>query len=186
MVSIPRFITGNIVTIGVILAGVALFFGLGGAQGIGAKIGGGFKGFGDSFLGGLTGAFGLEGEGETPASEVDPLVPPLSLTGQAPAIGLPQLNANLVATQGTLQGINNFFSNVFSGAIFNPQAVSLPQLFSQQAIQTRIAQTVGGTNQNPSTGGTPFGGFTNANQQEIALQNAIVQSQIDNPSFFLV
>jgi len=186
MVSIPRFISGNIVTIGVILAGVALFFGLGGAQGIGAKLGGGFKGFGESFIGSLGGAFGFESLGETPASEVDPLAPPLSLTGQAPALGLPQLNANILATQGTLQGINNFFSNIFSGAIFNPQAVSLSQLFSQQAIQTRIAQTVGGTNQPSSTGGTAFGGFTSANEQEIALQNAIVQSQIDNPSFFLI
>jgi len=180
MVSARTFLT-----IGVILAGVALFFGLGGAQGIGARIGGGFKGFGESFVSGLGG--GLFGDvfGEKPASETDPLVPPLSLTGQPPALGLPQLNANLVATQGTLQGITNFFSNIFSGAQFNPSAFNPASSFTQSAIQRRIDQSVGGVNQPISAGGTPFGGFTSANAQEIALQNAIVQSQIDNPSFFL-
>jgi len=191
MVSLGSLVSGNIVTIGVILAGVALFFGLGGAQGIGARIGGGFKDFGSSFIGGLGGAFGFEGEGEKPASETDPLSPPLSLTGQAPALGLPQLNANLLATQGTLQGVNNFFSNLFSGAFFNPNAFEFAPSFSQSAITTRIglqSGTVSGSGLQTGglgAGGTPFGGFTSANAQEIALQNAIVQSQIDNPSFFL-
>lgn len=185
MVSIPRFISGNIVTIGVVLAGVALFFGLGGAQGIGAKLGGGFKSFGSSFVGGIGGAFG-EAFGETPASESQPLSPPSSLTGQAPEIGLPQLADSLKQQQGTLQGINNFFSNLFSGAVFNPQALTLPPLFTQQAIQKRIEQSIGGINQPSNVGGTPFGGFKTADLQEIALQEAIIQSKLDNPSFFLV
>jgi len=185
VVSIPRFISGNIVTIGVILAGVALFFGLGGAQGIGAKLGGGFKSFGSSFIGGIGGAFG-EAFGETPASESQPLSPPSSLTGQAPAIGLDQLKDNLFQTQGTLQSITNLFTNFFSGAVFNPNALFLPPLFTEQAITTRISQSVGGINQPSSVGGTAFGGFQNANSQEIALQDAIVQSKLDNPSFFLV
>jgi len=183
MVSARTFLT-----IGVILAGVALFFGLGGAQGIGARIGGGFKSFGESFVGGLGGglfgsAFG--DNGETPAQESDPLKPPLSLTNQPPALGLEQLNANLLATQGTLQGINNFFSNIFSGAQFNPNAFNPTSSFTQQAIETRIGLQSGTVTGSGVQGGTQFGGFTSANAQEIALQNAIVQSQIDNPSFFL-
>jgi len=178
MVKLSTLFSGNILTIGVVLAGIALFFGLGGAQGIGAKIGGGFKSFGDSFIGGLGGSFGI---GEKPASETDPLVPPLSLTGQAPALGLPQLNANLLATQGTLQGINNFFSNIFSGAIFNPLAFNPRSSFETQAIQNRI-QFASIIQQRPRE---TFGGFETANAQEIALQEAIVKSQRDNPSFFL-
>jgi len=175
MVSARTFLT-----IGVILAGVALFFGLGGAQGIGARIGGGFSSFGSSFVSALGGG-GLFGSafGQTPASASNPLTPPTSLTGQAPAIGLPQLNANLQATQGTLQGINNFFANIFSGASFNPSAFNPASSFTTQAIQQRISFQARGVPR------TNFGGFTNANEQEIALQKAIVQSQIDNPSFFL-
>jgi len=181
MVSIPRFISGNVVTIGVILAGVALFFGLGGAQGIGAKLGGGFKSFGSSFIGGIGGAFG-DAFGETPASESQPLSPPSSLTGQAPEIGLPQLADSLQQTQGTLQGINNFFSNLFSGAVFNPQALTLPPLFTQQAIQNRLQFSSIVKQEQRET----FGGFQSANEQEIALQNAIVESQKRFGSFFLV
>jgi len=184
MVKIPSLISGNIVTIGVILAGVALFFGLGGAQGIGSKLGAGFKGFGDSFITGLGGSIFGE-SGEKPASEADPLVPPLSLTGQAPALGLPQLNANLLATQGTLQGINNFFSNIFSGASFNPNAFNPASSFTEQAIQSRISLQKGEISGSGTQGGTQFGGFVSANEQEVALQVAIVESQKNNPSFFL-
>jgi len=182
VVKLSSLLSGNVVTIGVILAGVALFFGLGGAQGIGSKLGGGFKDFGSSFIGGLGGAFGFGDEGEKPASEADPLVPPASLTGQPPALGLPQLNANLLATQGTLQGINNFFSNIFSGAIFNPSAFNTQSSFTAQAIQTRIDRANNPANFNQ--GGTTFGGFTSASEQEIALQNAIIESKQKNPSFF--
>jgi len=185
MVKIPSLISGNIVTIGVILAGVALFFGLGGAQGIGAKIGGGFKSFGDSFIGGLGGSLFGEANAEAPASPADPLKPPLSLTNEAPNIGLDQLNANLVSTQGTLQGINNFFSNVFSGAIFNPSAFNPASSFTPEAIANRIGLQTGDIlGSGVQTIGS-FGGFETADQQEIALQNAIVKSQLDNPSFFL-
>jgi len=151
----------------------------------GSRWRGNVKGFGDSFLGAFGGAFGFEGEGEKPASETDPLVPPLSLTGQPPALGFPQLNANLLATQGTLQGINNFFSNIFSGAIFNPSAFNPASSFTTSAITTRISQSVGGTNQPSNVGGTQFGGFVSANEQEVALQTAIVESISNNPSFFL-
>jgi len=171
----------NLLTLGVIFGGVALFFGLGGAQGIGSKLGGGFASLGSSFLTGL----GIQSaSGQTPASTNNTITPPTSLTGQPPAIGLAQLNANLVATQGTLQGINNFISNLFSGSLFNPGAFSTASSFTPGAIQTRIGQAVGGANQPISAGGTPFGGFTNAQDQEIALQEAIVQSKLDNPSFF--
>jgi len=183
MVKIPSIISGNVVTIGVVLAGVALFFGLGGAQGIGAKLGGGFKGFGDSFLAGLGGS--IFGDGEKPASETNPLTPPLSLTGQPPALGLPQLQDSLQQTQGTLQGINNFFSNIFSGASFNPSAFNPASSFTPQAIQTRIGLQSGTVTGSGVQGGTQFGGFVSANEQEVALQVAIVESQSKNPSFFL-
>lgn len=42
--------TKNILTIAVLLGGVAAYFGLGGARGIGSKVGGAFKDFGDSLV----------------------------------------------------------------------------------------------------------------------------------------
>lgn len=175
MVSARTFLT-----IGVILAGVALFFGLGGAQGIGARIGGGFKSFGSSFVGGLGGAFG-NAFGETPDAPADPLKPNASLTGQGTDIGLPLLNENLQKTSDTLGGINNFFSNIFSGAIFNPSAFNPASSFTPSAIQNRMEfSSIVQQKQRDN-----FGGFQSANEQEIALQNAIIESQKRNPSFFL-
>jgi len=186
VVSLGSLISGNALTIGVILAGVALFFGLGGAQGIGAKLGSGFKGFGDSFLGGLTGAFGSTDKGEsTPDSPADPLKPNPNLSGEPTPIGFGLLFEGLQEQSNIFQNINNLFSNIFSGAQFNPSAFNPASSFSSQAITARIGRVPGGTNQPSNIGGTPFGGFSDANEQELALQNAILQSQIDNPSFFL-
>jgi len=44
----------NLLTIGIIGAGIAAFIGLGGAQGIGSKIGQGFRGLGESFVAGIS------------------------------------------------------------------------------------------------------------------------------------
>jgi len=180
MVSARTFLT-----IGVILAGVALFFGLGGAQGIGARIGGGFKGFGESFVGALGGGLFGDAFGTTPDSPSDPLNPNPNLSGDPTPIGFELLEESFQTQSNILQDVNNFFSNLFSGALFNPSAFNPQSSFTQQAIQNRLDQAVGGPNQPISAGGTPFGGFTSAVEQELALQNAILQSQIDNPSFFL-
>lgn len=54
----------NAITIGAALAGIGLFFGLGGASGIGNRIGTGLRSFGESITQGLTGSivdsFGLQ------------------------------------------------------------------------------------------------------------------------------
>jgi len=182
MVSARTFLT-----IGVILAGVALFFGLGGAQGIGARLGGGFSAFGSAFRTGFGDFGGLFTNvfGTTPDSPSDPLNPNPNLSGDPTDIGFDLLNESLQSQSNILQDVNNFFSNLFSGALFNPSAFNPASSFTQQAIQNRLDQAVGGPNQPISAGGTPFGGFTSAVEQELALQNAILQSQIDNPSFFL-
>lgn len=44
----------NLLTIGIIGAGIAAFIGLGGAQGIGSRIGQGFRGLGESFVAGIS------------------------------------------------------------------------------------------------------------------------------------
>jgi len=93
---------------------------------------------------------------------------------------LPQLQSNLQQTQGALQGINNFFSNLLSGSLFNPQAFNTSSSFTQGAIQNRIQfESV-----KRKTPRTQFGGFVNAVEQESALQAAITASQQANPSFF--
>ena len=46
----------NAITIGAALAGIGLFFGLGGASGIGNRIGTGLRSFGESITQGLTGS----------------------------------------------------------------------------------------------------------------------------------
>jgi len=162
-------------TLGLVALGAALFFGLGGAQGIGARLGSGFKGLGESFITGLGGGILPQSPAETAAN---PTQPAANLTGQAPPLGLPQLQDNLEQTQNSLQGINNFFSNLFSGSLFNPQAFSLPSSFTPAAIQNRISFEGAGIPR------TQFGGFLNATEQEIGLQQAITASQKANPSFF--
>jgi len=44
-------------SIGAVAIAVALFFGLGGASGIGSRLGGGFKSLGESFITGLGGGY---------------------------------------------------------------------------------------------------------------------------------
>jgi len=175
MVSLKTF-----ATLGVILAGVALFFGLGGASGIGQRIGGSFSAFGSSFLGGL----GLQNAfGSSPDSPSDPLNPNPNLSGDPTPIGFELLNESLTKQSNILQDINNLFSNIISGAQFNPSAFNPSSSFTQVAIQQRLDRANDPSRFNQ--GGTQFGGFANATEQELALQNAILQSQIDNPSFFL-
>jgi len=170
---------GTLITLGFLGIAVAGFIGLGGASGLGQRIGsglsGGFSNFFGSFSEALSGNFASANQG----GQQNVTTAPTDLTGKAPPIGLPQLEDNLTQTQGGLQSINNFFQNIFSGASFNPQAFSTASSFTPQAIQNRMDFQARGVPR------TNFGGFGNAPAQENALQQAILESQRDNPSFFL-
>jgi len=172
---------GTLLTLGFLGIAVAGFIGLGGASGIGQRIGSGlssgFSNFFGSFSQALSGNFANAEQG----GQQNVTTAPTELTGLAPPIGVPQLLDNLQQTQGSLQGINNFFSNLFSGALFNPRAFRTAPSFTPEAITQRMKFS----SLQSGTLRTTFGGFGSANAQESALQIAILESQRDNPSFFL-
>jgi len=176
MVKILGISLSTLLPLAVLGIGLATFFGLGGASGIGQRIGSGFSSFGSAFKFGLGGAFGA-----TQGGEQNDTTAATELTGEAPPLGLPQLLDNLQQTQGTLQGVNNFFSNLFSGALFNPSAFRTSLAFTPSAIQNRLQFS----SVNKQTPRTTFGGFSNAVAQENALQQAIIEQMRSNPSFFL-
>jgi len=159
------------IAIGGLVLAFILFQGAGGAAGIGSRIGGGFQSFTSALTSGIIPAAAA-------TTAANPLQAPANLTGQPPAIGLNQLQSNLQQTQGALQGINNFFSNLFGGSLFNPSALNLQKSFNPSAIQQRISFEARGRPR------TQFGGFLSAEAQEIGLQQAVTASQQANPSFF--
>jgi len=170
----------TILGLGAVAIAVVSFIGLGGAKGIGQKLGsgisGGFTDFFSSFSGGLLNFASANQGGQQTETTA-----PTELSGVPPPIGLPQLQDNLTQTQSGLQSINDFFSNFFSGALFNPGAFKTSLAFTPSAISKRIGfQSI-----NKGIVRTNFGGFGGGIAQENALQQAILESQRDNPSFFL-
>lgn len=107
----------------------------------------------------------------------------MELTGKPPALGIPTLQGNFQGTANILQSLTNAFGNLTSGAFANPLAFRVTPSFTQSAIEQRIA----GTSKITFEGVAGFrqAGFSNAEKQEIALQDAIIASQLRNPSFFL-
>jgi len=163
----------NIVTIAAVLGGAAAFVSLGGASGIGSKIGGAFKGFGDSFISGL----GIPSlGGATPEANVVNATE--ALTGKTPPVGPALALDSLTKTKGLLDDFNNFISNVVSGSQFNAGAFSTAKSFTPLAITSRMARTE--TNKFSA----PFGGFGDPVTQENALQAAIIASKGNNPQWF--
>lgn len=175
------------------LAGLAVaVLSFGGFSGIGSKIGTGIRTSAADFFSSLTG--GLVGKataaganvlgGEDDSAEV--LEADTTLTNISPDLGPDLLIDSFQQTKSTLDDINNFFRNLVSGSLFNPNAFSTASSFTPEAIAARIArqevtaaQIAAGT-----IGGTQFGGFANAATQEAALQAAIVASKEAFPSFF--
>jgi len=168
---------GTLLTLGAIGIAVAGFIGLGGASGLGQRIGSGlssgFSNFFNAFQSSITSSILGGTSGQTVTN------PPSNLTGVPPAIGLPNLLNSFQQTNSALNNFNNFFANLFSGASFNPSAFRTASSFTPQAIQNRMQFQARGVPR------TNFGGFGNAIAQENALQQAILESQRDNPSFFL-
>jgi len=162
--------------LGIAIAG---FIGLGGASGVGQRIGrglsSGFTDFATAFTSGLSFANAEQGGQQTETTA------PSELTGQQPGLGLPNLFDSLEKQGQGAQGLTNFFTNLFSGALFNPGAFRTSLAFNDPAIASRIGfQSI-----NKGIARTNFGGFGSGNAQELALQQAILESQRDNPSFFL-
>jgi len=168
---------GTLLTLGFLGIAVAGFIGLGGASGLGQRIGSGLSSGFTNFFTSLTGSLNFASANQ--GGLQNETTAPTELTGKPPPIGLPQLADNLSQTQGGLQSINNFFANIFSGAQFNPSAFRTSLAFTPRAIQNRMQFQARGVPR------TNFGGFGNAVAQENALQQAILESQRDNPSFFL-
>ena len=164
-------------SLALLAGGVALFFGLGGASGIGARIGGGFATFGASLVGALNPFASQGGNQPAPQETNAPTTAGEELTGKSPDIGLPLLESNLTKTKGAFDDLNRFFENLFSGSLFNPNAFATASSFTPEAIRLRIEAA-------PERAGTLFGGHESAIAQESALQLAIIQSKADFPEFF--
>jgi len=168
---------GTLITLGALGIAVAGFIGLGGASGVGQKLGSSLSSGFTNFFQGLSGSLNFASANQ--GGQQNETTAPTELTGVAPPLGIPQLTDNLSKTQSALQGLNDFFSNIFSGAQFNPQAFRTASSFTPEAIAQRMQFQARGVAR------TNFGGFSSAQAQESALQQAIRQSQRDNPSFFL-
>jgi len=170
---------GTLITLGALGIAVAGFIGLGGASGVGQKLGSSLSSGFSNFFTGLTGSLNFASANQ--GGQQNETTAPTELSGIPPPIGLPQLTDNLEKTQSSLQGINDFFSNLFSGALFNKSAFRTSLAFSPEAVSQRQAFQ----SRNKGIVRTNFGGFGSAIAQESALQIAILESQRDNPSFFL-
>jgi len=170
---------GTLLTLGAIGIAVAGFIGLGGASGLGQRIGTGLSSGFTNFFTSLTGSLNFASANQ--GGQQNETTAPTELSGNPPPIGIPQLTDNLAQTQGGLQSINDFFSNVFSGALFNPSAFRTSLAFQPNDVSQRMQFS----SINQGTARTTFGGFGSASVQESALQQAILESMRDNPSFFL-
>jgi len=170
---------GTLLTLGFLGIAVAGFIGLGGASGLGQRIGGGlssgFSNFFGSFSEALSGNFASADQG----GQQNVTTAPGELTGKQPGLGLPNLLDSFEKQGQGAQGVTNFFSNLFSGSLFNPGAFRTSLAFTPGAIQNRISFEGKGKSR------TQFGGFGSGVAQESALQQAIIESQRDNPSLFL-
>jgi len=168
---------GTILTLGAIGIAVAGFIGLGGASGVGQRLGSSLSSGFTNFFTGLSSSLNFASANQ--GGQQTETTAPTELTGVPPPLGFPQLSDNLTKTQQGAQSINDFFSNLFSGSLFNPRAFRTSLAFTPGAIQNRMMFAGRGIPR------TTFGGFGSASSQESALQQAILESQRDNPSFFL-
>jgi len=167
----------TILTLGAIGIAIAGFIGLGGASGLGQRIGSSLSGGFTNFFGSLSESLNFASANQ--GGQQNETTAPTELTGLPAPIGLPRLTDSLDQTAGGLNSITNFFQNIFSGAQFNPSAFRTSLAFTPSAIQNRMAFQGAGIPR------TNFGGFGSAPAQESALQIAILESMRDNPSFFL-
>jgi len=154
------------VTLALVAVAAAVFFGLGGASGIGGRIGGGFRAFGQSITEGIAGTF-------NPFAPQGGNEPAPSPTRPEPTCG-PGTIENPITGQceaPTFGGVTPSFARFDISNLFSSFNV-------QQRLQASERRAAGGIS------GTPFGGFGSAQVQETALQAAIEQSRRDNPVFF--
>jgi len=166
----------TVLTLGAIGVAVALFFGAGGFQGVGQKIGGffgqGFSAFGSSlagaFSGGLLGGAanpntgGVDNTTDTSTGQIGP--DPKTGTEEFDPFG--NLLGNFKGLQNILDQLNNFF--VGQGPAF----VVGGQSFATAANPKQIAS------------GTEFGGFISASSQAGALAALLAQNKKKFPEFF--
>jgi len=133
---------GTIVTLGLLAVGAVGFIGLGGAAGIGQRIGGGFKTFSESITAGLFGGvFNPNSDGSG-----DRLPEPTC------GLGTRENSLGQCVPIGETTPRHSF-------ARFD-----ISNLFSSRNIQARLQRA-----ENPAffgSGGTPFGGFPSARVQE--------------------
>ena len=96
----------NLLTLGLIGGAIAAFYGLGGASGIGTRIGQGFRGLGEGFTSGISSLI------------------PTTVTGLTPSnTALQNLQSNALGLQQGASAIVEGISNL--GGSLNPQGLQL-------------------------------------------------------------
>jgi len=155
-------------TLAVIGIAAAAFFGLGGAAGIGQRIGGGFSAFGSGIVKGFSSPFVSDLAGNQPAPQESNPFPSAQPPGTAPS--------PLAVPLGLPPSLSSFgFLSPTSGGILD-----ISKLFTTRAIETRRSNVLKGA----SLGSTPFGGFESLEAQERGLIAAIRESATKFPGFF--
>jgi len=176
----------TLLTLGALGVGVALFFGAGGFSGVGSKIGGffgqGISQFSSSLTSSLTG--GLFGGATNPAtggSNNEIVDTSTGVIGPAPRTGTEEFDpignliGNFKGLQNILDSLNNTVSQIF-GSTGTPFVVG-----SQSFATAKDPQVV---QLSPSSRGTEFGGFINAETQAGALDALLAQNKALFPEFF--
>ncbi len=204
----------TLLTLGLIGAGLLAFTSLGGASGIGQRIGGGFKAFSESLTGGFTGAFqgGAIDLGKAPTSQpvkydlqlsddpsdyYDPKTVEKNLQDALPVPYEPTVPGGAVDTAPLPQATpikTTQTPEVISG-IPNQGQVNIPQAPKPTgSYLERITTYV----QQPLTTLTPqqasrnvltraksdYGGYGSANQQNAALQSLIATNAAKYSEYF--
>ena len=201
-------------TLGVIGAGLLAFTSLGGAGGIGQRIGGGFKAFQDNLFSGFTGAFQAGGIdlGKTPTSQpvkydlqlsddpsdyYDPKTVEKNLQDALPVPYEPTVPGGAVDTAPLPQATpikTTQKPEVISG-VPNQGEVIIPQTPKPtgtylERITTYVQQPLStitptqAAQQNISRAKQDYGGYGSANQQNAALQSLIATNASKYSEYF--
>ena len=192
----------NLLTLGLIGGAIAAFYGLGGASGIGTRIGQGFRGLGEGFTAGISSLIPTTVTGSTPSNTALQNL-------QSNAVGLQQSTSAIVEGVSNLGGALNpqtatrettptntpsaasalqfaadqgVVSQAFASAYSPPREAKVGQLDVSKAFES-ISRDIAGVNYRQREASN-FGGFrTNLNQQT-SLAQAIELSARQYPEYF--
>ena len=197
----------NLLTLGLIGGAIAAFYGLGGASGIGARIGQGFRGLGEGFTAGISSLIPTTVTGSTPSNTalqnlqsnalglqqgVSSIVEGVSNLGGSPnpqtsaagAGDTPVLPTNTPSAASALQFAANqgVVSQAFATAYSPPRKAQVGQLDVSKAFES-ISRDIAGANYERREASN-FGGFRTALNQQTSLAQAIELSARQYPEYF--